>query len=229
MRADTTSVLTSSAVLFEGLVSSRRFGAALSAARAVDGASLVAMSRRCDQWWRPDELAGFEQGRTPLEDSSVIALTRLYRLSGCPLPDHEAFELLVDRSTSTEVATSGEDPSLSSDQLQPAAIVVIRAVAVARLCGAPLTPMDLVVLGDVVGHTPAELKAVLRDVESNGVIDSAVGGLASHIVVPLTGVLIAETSAGSLLAVRPAGRRGRPSHGVAAAASLRSALAVVAA
>lgn len=217
-------MLTESAVLVEGLVSARRFGAALSAARAADGATLVAMSRRCDQWWRPDELAGFEQGRNPLEDSAVISLTRLYRLGGCPLPDDQAFELLVDRSTSSEVI-----PAADGAPDQPASLVVLRAAAVARLCGAWLTPMDIEVLGDVVGLTPVELNRSLEDLESSGRIDSVASGLASHIVVPLIGILIAETPAGSLLAVRPAGRRGRPSDRVAAAASLRSVLGSIAA
>ena len=174
-------------------------------------------------------MAAFEQGRNPLEDSAVMALTRLYRLAGCPLPDHEAFELLVDRSTSTEVTPTNDDPTPLSGASRSTSVVVIRAVAVARLCGAPLTPMDAVVLADVVGFTPLEMRHALEQLEASEELDAAVEGLAAHMVVPLTGVLIAETAAGSLLAVRPAGRRGRPSHRVAAAASLRSALASLAA
>lgn len=203
----------------QGLVAARRLGAALSASRTRSGGSLVAMSNRCDHWWRPDELAAFEQGARPLDDSVIVSLARLYELDGRLIPDATAFELLLDRSTARDVLKASE----ATDHTEDGAIL-LRLAALLKLCGAWLTPMSAAVMADVTGVTSGLVRQRMAELDGSPDVDEVARELEAHIVVPVTGLLVAETPLGSLVAVRPAGNGGNPRGRVAAAASFRSLL-----
>jgi hypothetical protein len=201
----------------QSLVSPRRFGSALVAARTVDGLSLSAMSRRCDGWWRPDELAAFELGARPLDDAEVLAVARLYHLKGAPLPSGDAFGLLLDRSTAPDIDTgAGRRP-----EREPAAAVE-RLLAFGSLLGADVFGTGcLGVLADAFGTTTADIEDCVRATEPARV-EAAAEVLATRAVVPLIGVLLSYTAGGSVMLGRPAGRRGRRTHRLPGAAPLRS-------
>lgn len=203
----------------QGLVAARRLGAALSASRARSGGSLLAMSHRCDHWWRPDELAAYEQGARPLDDSVIVSLARLYELDGRPLPDSDAFGLLLDRSTARDVLTASE----LTDHTEDGAIF-LRLAALLKLCGAWLTPMSAAVMADVAGITSGLVRQRMAELDGSTGVDEVARDLEAHIVVPVTGLLVAETPLGSLVAVRPAGNGRSPRGRVAAAASFRGLL-----
>jgi len=200
-------------------VAARRLGAALSASRAASGVSLLAMSNRCDRWWRPDELAAFEQGAVGLDDSSVVSLARLYELGGRAIPDAGAFELVLDRSTARDIEVGRSSSARTSDES-----VLMRLAALLDLCGATLSPASTAVAADVVGVTSGEVRAAITAIDAGTDVRGVAADLEAHIVVPVTGLLVAETPVGSLVAVRPAGRRGRAGHPAAAATSLRAIL-----
>ncbi len=199
------------------LVSPRRFGAALVAARTAEGAPLTAMSRRCDGWWRPDELAAFETGTAQLDDSVVLAVARLYHLKGCPVPSGDAAELLLDRSTAPDVDFSvSRSPERSPEAVAP------RILALAGLLGADLVgPDSLEVLAEAFGTTTEHIRTSLVEVADDEVA-AASEALGGRVVVPITGILVAYTSAGSVVLGRPVGRRGRRTDRRPGAAPLRS-------
>ena len=199
------------------LVSPRRFGAALVAARTAEGASLAAMSRRCDGWWRPDELAGFEKGTTPLDDAGVVAVARLYHLKGCRIPSGDAAELLLDRSTAPDV-----DRGVTRSPERDPGTMAPRLLALARVLGADLVgPASLAVLAEAFGTTTEHVRAALL-ASDDAAVSTAADALGGRVVVPVTGILVAFTTAGSVMLGRPAARRGRRTHRRPAAAPLRS-------
>jgi len=102
--------------------------------------------------------------------------------------------------------------------------VLMRLAALLDLCGATLSPASTAVAADVVGVTSGEVRAAITAIDAGTDVRGVAADLEAHIVVPVTGLLVAETPVGSLVAVRPAGRRGRAGHPAAAATSLRAIL-----
>jgi hypothetical protein len=177
------------------------------------------MSRRCDGWWRPDELAGFEKGTAPLDDAQVLAVARLYHLKGCRIPSGGAAELLLDRSTAPDV-----DRGVTRRPERDPEMVVPRLLALARLIGADLVgPASLSVLAEAFGTTTDHIRSALLGV-SEGEVTDAADSMGGRVVVPVTGIRVAFTTAGSVMLGRPAALRGRRTHRRPAAAPLRSLL-----
>ena len=202
------------------LVSKRRFGAALAAARVAEGASLSALARRCDGWWLPDELAGFEQGVAELDDAEVLSIARLYHLKGRPIAAPGAAELVLDRSTAPEVNIDGV-----TEPIDDPVEVTTRLWSLTSLLGIDVDALRAhTVLAEGLASTTSEVDAALR--HSRGAVDQtvveAVGG---RMVVPVTGILVAFTPGGSIMLTRPSGRWGRSSHSIPGAAPLRSLVA----
>ncbi len=175
------------------------------------------MSRRCDGWWRPDELAAFETGTAQLDDSAVLAVARLYHLKGSPVPSGDAAELLLDRSTAPDVDFSvARTPERSPEAVAP------RLLALAGILGVDLVgPDSLAVLAEAFGTTAEHIRSALVQVGDDDVA-TASGSLGGRVVVPVTGILVTYTSAGSVVLSRPVGRRGRRTHRRPGAAPLRS-------
>ncbi len=199
------------------LVSARRLGAALRAARTHDDASLVAMSRRSDGWWHPDELAAFEQGAHALDDASVLAVCRLYGLRGCKLADAENSALLVDRSTASDVVW--EDVAEVDGDLW---LTAQRLAAFGAILGVDLSHADTVRLAEALDESEADTHAAVVEAAQSSTASAVAEAVGARVVVPITGVLVAHTSMGSVVLGRPAGRRGRPTRTVPGAAPLRS-------
>lgn len=199
------------------LVSARRLGAALRAARTHDDASLVAMSRRSQGWWHPDELESFEQGAHSLDDASVLAISRLYGLRGCKLADGGNSALLVDRSTASDVVW--EDVAEVDGDLW---LTAQRLAAFATLLGVVLTRVDTARLAEALDESEPATEAALIEAARSSTASAVADAVGSRVVVPITGVLVAHTEMGSVVLGRPAGRRGRPTRSVPGAAPLRS-------
>ncbi len=201
------------------LVSKRRFGAALAAARVAEGASLSALARRCDGWWLPDELAAFEQGVAELDDAEILSIARLYHLKGRPIAAPGAAELVLDRSTAPEVNVDGV-----TEPVDDPVEVTARLWCLTRLLGIDVDSLRaLTVLAEGLSTTTAEVAAALDGARSGA--DPAAEAVGGRMVVPLTGILVAFTPGGSIMLTRPSGRWGRSSHGIPGAAPLRSLVA----
>jgi len=202
------------------LVSARRFGAALVAARSHEDASLITMSRRSDNWWRPDELAAFEQGSHVLDDPSVLAIARLYRLRGCAVAEHSSLQIVLDRSTANDL-----NPSQISELDGDLDASAERLAAFGLIVGATVVERDhLEIVSRALDCSSETLSAAIERASGRSSLSLTMSTMAARVVVPLIGVLIAHTPNGSVLATRPAGRRGRPTLDIPGAAPLRSVL-----
>jgi hypothetical protein len=209
-----------------GLISMRRLGAALTAQRAARDLSVTGLARQSEGWWRPDELIDIEKGALVLCDREVVAVCRLYGLSGRDVLPADTAELVLDRSGSFDLTdATGVEPQGYVD------VVLARVAALATIIGfsAGARDRDLGVLSESLTLS-AETVADQLDrqmVAHRDEVDRQVESLSSRMVVPAIGVLVAETSAGSLLVVE---RSSRSSHGTKqfpAAAPLRRYAAAV--
>jgi len=209
-----------------GLVSMRRLGAALTAQRASRDLSITALARESGGWWAPDELLDVEKGAVALCDREIVAICRLYGLAGRELLPADTAELILDRSGSYDLTdASGVEPHGYVD------LVLCRVAALARIVGfAPgARERDLGVLAESLTLSVEESAERLDQivVSSYAEVDRQVEALASRMVVPAIGVLVAETAAGSVLIVE---RRTSATHGSTqfpAAAPLRRYAAAV--
>ncbi len=180
----------------------------------------MVMSRRSDGWWRPDELAAFEQGVHVLDDPSVLAIARLYCLRGCALAERSSLQIILDRSTANDL-----NPTQISELDGDLDATAERLAAFGRIVGATVVERDHLEIVSRALDCPAETLRIAIDRASrrDTLGDTAVT-MASRVVVPIIGVLIAHTPNGSVIATRPAGNRGRPSLEIPGAAPMRSLL-----
>jgi hypothetical protein len=208
------------------LVSMRRLGAALNARRARRRSTLTSMSRRAGNWWTPDELQAIEQGAVVVDDASVIALARLYGIPGRSLPSSAQAEIVLDRSIASDL--TGVDVVETQGFRE---FVVARMSALGLLMEFdPTHDSHVAVLAEALAWSEEETLAELSRVAT--VQDPELGDLATmmsaRVVVPETGVLVAETDAGALVVaerrIRGGGRANVSQPTFAGAAPLRSYL-----
>jgi hypothetical protein len=150
----------------------------------------------------------------------MLSVSRLYHLHGCPIAGRDAAELVLDRSTAPDV-----DRGVSRRPEREPETAAIRLLALGSVLGADLVDVHSVaVLAEAYGTTVEHIEAAIFDAEPAAVATAA-DTICGRVVVPLTGILLAFTSAGSVMVSLPAGRRGRRTHRTPAAAPLRSLLA----
>jgi len=200
----------------------RRLGAALNARRSRRRSTLTSMSRRAGNWWTPDELQSIEQGAVVVDDASVIALSRLYGIPGRALPGSDQVEIVLDRSIASDL--TGVDVVETQGFRE---FVVARMAALGRLLAFdPTEPAHVAVLSESLAWSDEETRSELTRVATidDGELDGLAGVMSTRVVVPETGVLIAETDAGALVVAerrtRGAGRSTVPHPAFAGAAPL---------
>jgi hypothetical protein len=197
------------------LVSARRLGAALHAQRIATGATLSALSRRCDGWWTPDELLDVERGAIDLDDASIVSLCRLYALPGRGLARPGDLELVLDRSGSVDLeSTTGDDPT-AVRHAEATDVVLARLVALADLVGVATSDLDRWhgLLSEALSLAERDVAAILSGLRAEpGALEPVRECLADRIVVPAVGLLVAEATAGLLVLVRRAGGAVRAAH-----------------
>ena len=195
-----------------GLVPLRRFGAALTARRTRRRTTLTALSRRSGGWWSPDELMGIEQGSAVLDDISTVAVSRLYGLVGRTLPTADDVEVLLDRSTASDIVDTESVEGRGFTEF-----AIRRVDALASLLGVDLArrpDMVEVVAGAVTAEPAQVIEVQRRSRLDDEVRDGLVDTLSRRVVVPEVGVLVTDTDAGALVLVerRRTGRNRSSSH-----------------
>lgn len=202
--------------LDEGLVPLGRLGSALHARRSAGQMSVSGLSRSSDARFLPDELIVLERGDVVIDDSRVAALVGLYDLEPVPLPLGEAVRLVVDRTTSRDVAggASAIFSAIDVDAQQvDIDLVLSRFIALSVLlcldmtCGA----IGLDVLAEALGlDVPQMTTRFARLIDEHGdELVALTGRLAQRLVVPRVGLLLADLPNGSVVAVRRNGDESR--------------------
>lgn len=195
--------------VYGSLVAPRRLGAAMQASRSATGASLAELSRHSDGWWLPDELAAIERGAVELHDAEIMALARLYRLRPAELPDGETVALVVDRAVATEAPPALPRPDAVADRLAAFVRLLGWSEAMVRSWGEEIA--------DAIDVSPATMRREIeRALGSHAVVEPLVRALADRVAVVSTGLLVTESAALSIVAVRRRDRVGVVGRGLAA-------------
>lgn len=200
--------------VYGSLVAPRRLGAAMQASRAASGTSLSELSRHSDGWWLPDELAAVERGAVELHDAEVMALTRLYGLRPAELPDGDSVALVVDRAVATEAPQPLPRPDAVADRLSAFVRLLGWSESTVRSWGDEIA--------DAIDVAAATMRREIdRALASHAVVEPLARSLADRIAVAATGLLVTESAALSIVAVRrrnagSAGGRGLPAGTLAA-------------
>ncbi len=186
----------------------------MQASRAASGTSISQLSRHSDGWWLPDELAAVERGAVELHDAEVMALTRLYGLRPAELPDGESVVLVVDRAVATEAPQPLPRPDAVADRLAAFVRLLGWSESVVRSWSDEVA--DAI---DVASTTMR--REIERALASHAVVEPLARRLADRVAVAATGVLVTESAALSIVAVRrrearTAGGRGLVSGTLAA-------------
>jgi len=186
----------------------------------------VALSRRCDGWWAPDDLLDVERGVRTQDDAAIVSLCRMYDLPARPLAEPDGLELIIDRSEAVDVATGMIGDEAFEDTTQLAAAALLRLAAVARLLDAPelLRGSSVEVAAAACSTDTREIRSTLAWIDGAAAdrVADTVGHLAERVAVPSVGLLISPTPNGSLLVTRRAGGALRPRRGgLPAAGQLR--------
>jgi len=164
---------------------------------------MAELSRHSGGWWLPDELAAVERGAVELHDAEVMALARLYSLRSAELPEGDSVTLVVDRAVATETPPSLPRPDGVADRL--AAFVRLLGWAEAQVRSWSEE------IADAVEVSPATMRREIeRALGSHAVVEPLARSLADRVAVATTGLLITESAALSIVAVR---RRDVPSGG----------------
>ena len=186
----------------------------------------MALSRRCDGWWAPDDLLDVERGGRTQDDAAIVSLCRIYDLPARPLAEPEGLELIIDRSEAVDVDTGQVGDTGFTDTSELAATALLRLAAVSRLLGAPelLRGQSADVAATACSVDPRDIHSTLAWIDSAAAdrVADAVDHLAERVAVPSVGLLISPTPNGSLLVTRRAGGPLRPRRGgLPAAGQLR--------
>jgi hypothetical protein len=178
---------------------------------------MTALSRRCDGWWTPDELLDVERGAVALDDASIVSLCRLYALPGRGLAEPHDLDLVVDRSSSSDVAAGHDFPEhapVSTVGVDSSRVGLTRLSALLAVVGVDLANHAswTSLLADALGTTELEVRrevaVVLADRNRLDIVRDA---LSDRIAVPAVGLLVCDAPGGSVVLVRRAGgsvRRG---------------------
>lgn len=173
---------------------------------------MTELSRHSDHWWLPDELLQIERGAIELHDAEIMTLARLYGVRPAPLPVGSAATLVIDRvPDDSDAVTAAEAP-------RPDAVAERLAVLAALLgLEAEMVMSWAPELAGVVGVATFTMRREIeRSIDGSLAQPELTAALADRVVVPSTGVLIAEVSDAAVIISRRRDAGGAPA-GIAAA------------
>jgi transcriptional regulator with XRE-family HTH domain len=192
----------------ELLVPPRRLGRLLAEARVSRGLSLGDVSQQLGGALDDLELLEVETGRRPLSDQELEALAGLYEIETSTIVPGRS-RLTVDLDEGVIRARAGEtdiDPSAHrSDVLAKYLALVYSMRAVPPGTEVALRIDDLDVLAEVFGAGRQELEDELHELMAGGSepVRRRFRLLRGRLMVPVVGVVVAATTAGTLLLVPP--------------------------
>ncbi len=191
----------------ELLLPPKRLGALLAEARVEGGYSLTEAADALGDNWSPLTLLEVETGRRPVMDPDVTALTELYGIPTTTLIP-ERSHLVVDLTEGTLAAGDRtvrfESNVVERQEVLAQYLAMVYAMRDLRPGTAvPLREPDLEVLEGVLGTPRRNIEAELRSLMlvPDGPVASRMGRLRGRVLIPIIGVVVAVTAAGTLLLV----------------------------
>lgn len=212
------------------LVDPGRFGAALHRARLASAESLTGLSRIADGRWLPDHLVTIERGRSDLSDREMAELAHLYALGPQPVWSAGDVELVLDRSTVSDITAPLD--TRRGDRDAWCAELAQRFAAVAMFVGLDMAsgPFNVTALAAAMETSVgAATDIVITQLEhAPAAIVETVAHIEDRLVVSECGILIGFAPAGSLLMTQrigPSSSKFGPGS-IAPACSLSEAVAL---
>ena len=191
----------------ELLLPPKRLGALLAEARVDGGYSLTEAADALGETWSPLTLLEVETGRRPVMDPEVKALTELYGIPTTTLIP-ERSHLVVDLTEGT-LAAGDRTVRFESSTVERrevlaqylAMIYSMRDVGPGRVV--PLREPDLEILEGVLEVPRRNIESELRSLmmSPDGPVAHRMGRLRGRVLIPIIGVVVAVTAAGTLLLV----------------------------
>ncbi len=191
----------------ELLLPPKRLGALLAEARVDGGYSLTEAADALGTSWSPLTLLEVETGRRPVMDPEVKALTELYGIPTTTLIP-ERSHLVVDLTEGT-LAAGDRTIRFESDTVERREVLAQYLAMVYSMrdvrpgTAVPLREPDLEILEGVLGvprrNVESELHALMMS--PDGHVAHRMGRLRGRLLIPIIGVVVAVTAAGTLLLV----------------------------
>jgi transcriptional regulator with XRE-family HTH domain len=191
----------------ELLVPPRRLGQLLATARVQSGFSLDEASTAMGANWTSLALLEIETGHRPVLDNDLAALTKLYGIPTSNLIPARS-HLVVDLDEGV-LEVGYETAKLDGDVIERRDVLTryLSMVYVMRDVKpglpVPLRLPDLEILSGVLGAPRRQVEDELRELmlDSGEVVSRRTGRLRGRLLVPVIGVVVAVTAAGTLLLV----------------------------
>lgn len=184
------------------LVSFPRLGDALRARRLESGAGWLTISR-ADGVPFPDVLSDIERGVRRPDPDQIAPLVAAYGVGDARWGCGDELRVVFDRTETADIG--GNRPGTGVYD------AVRRLVECMAVCGMTLTARDVEVVAEALEVAHAELVLYCDDaVGERAERAASVDLLLDELVVPSTGLRIADCVAGTLLITRAAGARGVP-------------------
>ncbi len=191
----------------ELLLPPKRLGALLAEARVEGGFSLSEAADALGRTWSPLTLLEIETGVRPVMDPEVRSLTELYGIETTTLIP-ERSHLVIDLSEGT-LAVGDRSVRLEGSAVERRAVLAQYLAMVYAMrdlragTAVPLREPDLAILSGVLGASPREIETELRTLmlSPDGPVAHRMGRLRGRLLIPVIGVVVAVTAAGTLLLV----------------------------
>lgn len=210
----------------ELLVPPRRLGQLLAETRIEQGYTLDEAAEALGDGWTPLELLEIETGHRPTIDRDLAALTSLYGIeTGDMIPDRSALVLDLNEgvlAVGPHTVRLADDHVRRQDLLSNYLSLVYMMRDVRPGIAVPLRYGDLNTLAFVTELSKREVEDELRHmmVEGVHVLDKKRRRFRNRLLIPAIGVVVAVTTAGTLLFTRdPSGAGDAPTDGAGGAGS----------
>ncbi|MDQ2678832.1 MAG: helix-turn-helix domain-containing protein [Actinomycetota bacterium] len=191
----------------ELLLPPKRLGALLAEARVDGGYSLTEAADALGETWSPLTLLEVETGRRPVMDPEVKSLTELYGIPTTTLIP-ERSHLVVDLTEGTLAAGDRtvrfESATVERREVLAQYLAMVYAMRDVRPGTAvPLREPDLEILEGVLEVPRRNVESELHSLmlSPDGPVAHRMGRLRGRLLIPVIGVVVAVTAAGTLLLV----------------------------